>query len=70
MEIVPSGVLRQLVVAFGAALLISSAAVIVREVARRKDPQRQRPNWIVVGVNVACGIAMLIWGIASLVVAG
>lgn len=70
MEIVPiSDLLRQLVLALGAALLVGNLAVIVRERRRRPGDERPKPNWTVVGVNVLLGTVLTVWGVASIIAA-
>ncbi len=70
MQIIPVGeVMRQLIVALGAALVVGNVAVIIRERRRRPDDERPRPNRLLIGVNIAIGLVLATWGVASLVAA-
>jgi hypothetical protein len=61
--------MRQLVLAFGAAMLLGNLAVIVRERFRRDDTDRPKPNKLVVSGGIVVGALMTLWGAASLLVA-
>lgn len=70
MEIIPVGeVMRQLIVALGAALVVGNVAVLVRERRRRPDDDRPRPNRLLIGLNIAIGLVLAVWGTASLLAA-
>lgn len=70
MEIVPVGdLLRQLVLALGAALLLGNLAVVVRERRRKPEDTRPRPNMKIVALNVTIGVILTLWGLSSLLVA-
>lgn len=66
---IPVGdLMRELVVALGAALLVGNGAVIVRE--RLRKDERQKPNMKIVAINIVLGAVMTVWGVASLLSAG
>lgn len=70
MDIFPVGpLLRELVVALGAALIVGNLAVFVRERRRRPDDQGPRPNWTIVFMNLGVGLVLTIWGLGSLIAA-
>jgi hypothetical protein len=61
---------RQLVLALGAAMVIGSVAVLVRERRRRRRPDDgPKPNMKVVALNLGVGLVLTVWGVASIVVA-
>jgi hypothetical protein len=61
---------RQLVLALGAAMVVGSIAVLVRERRRRARPQDgPKPNMKVVALNLGLGAVLTIWGVASIVAA-
>ncbi len=67
MGFIPVGdLMRELVVALGAALLIGNLAVVVRERRRTAEDVRPKPNMKLVAVNVALGVVMTAWGLGSL----
>lgn len=69
-DIVPLGdLMRQLVLALGAAMLLGGVAVLVRERRRRPDDDRPRPNWTVVAVNLVAGSVLTLWGLGSILAA-
>ncbi len=63
------GLLRELVLALGAALAIGNGAVIVRERRREPDDPGPRPNMRLVALNLVVGTILAVWGLASLLVA-
>ena len=68
-SIVPvADLMRQLVLALGAALVVGNLAVVVRERRRPADDQGPRPNMRVVTVNLVVGALLAVWGLGSLVV--
>ena len=68
---IPVGdVMRELVLALGAALLIGNLAVVIRERRRTPTDGRPRPNMKLVAVNVVLGVVMSAWGLSSLIAAG
>lgn len=70
MEIVPvADLLRQLILALGAAMLVGNIAVIVRERRRKPGDDRPRPNMKVVTLNIVLGTVMAVWGLGSILAA-
>lgn len=70
-QIIPVGTLmRQLVVALGAALAVGNVAVVVRERRRKPDDPRRKPNMKVVALNIVIGTVLAVWGVGSLAAAG
>lgn len=70
MGIVPVGdLMRELVLALGAALLVGNIAVLVRERRRKPDDVRGKPNMKIVALNLLVGAVMTAWGLGSLIVA-
>jgi hypothetical protein len=68
---IPVGdLMRELVLALGAALLIGNLAVVVRERRRTAGDLRPKPNMKLVAVNVVLGVVMAAWGLGSLIAAG
>jgi hypothetical protein len=68
-EIIPVGdLLRQLVLALGAALFVGNLAVIVRERRRPADDPGPRPNMKLVALNTLIGAVLAVWGLSSLLV--
>ena len=71
MTIIPVGdIMREIVVALGAALLIGNLAVVVRERRRAPGDERPKPNMKIVTANLIAGALMTVWGLSSLLVAG
>lgn len=71
MGFIPVGdLMRELVLALGAALLVGNIAVVVRERMRSADDMRPKPNMKLVALNVALGIVLAAWGLSSLLAAG
>ena len=63
--------MRQLVLALGAAMLVGSVAVLVRErVGRPGDGDRPKPNMKVVALNLVLGLVLAGWGLSSILAAG
>ncbi len=62
--------MRELVLALGGALLVGNIAVLVRERRRRPGDQRPKPNMKIVGLNLALGAVLAVWGLGSLIAAG
>ncbi len=68
---IPVGdLMRELVLALGAALLLGNLAVVVRERRRSADEERRKPNMKLVMLNVILGVVMAAWGLSSLIAAG
>ena len=71
MGFVPVGdLMRQLVLAMGAAMVVGSIAVFVRERRRKAEDVRPKPNWRVVGLNLVIGLVLTLWGVSSIWAAG
>ncbi len=67
---IPVGdLMRQLVVALGAAMVLGSVAVIVKE-RRRDDDVGPRPSMRVVTLNIVVGLLLSVWGLSSILAAG
>lgn len=65
---IPGGqIMRELVLALGAALMVGNGAVVVRERRRRRGDETPKPNMRFVALNIALGVVMAVWGLASLV---
>lgn len=70
-QIIPIGdLMRQLVLALGAALAVGNLAVVIRERRRKPGDPRPRPNMKVVTLNIVVGTMLAVWGLGSLIVAG
>jgi hypothetical protein len=66
----PAGeIMRELVLALGAALVVGSIAVIVRERTRKPGDKRPKPNMKYVALNILLGVVMAAWGISSILAA-
>ena len=62
--------LRQLVLALGAAMVVGSVAVLIKERRRRKRPDDgPKPNMKVVVLNLGLGMVLTLWGLGSLIAA-
>jgi hypothetical protein len=61
--------MRELVLAIGAAMVVGSVAVIVKE--RRRPPKDKSPraNMKVVALNLFLGSIMTLWGLGSMIAA-
>jgi hypothetical protein len=62
-------IMRELVLALGAAMVVGSAAVVMRERRRKPGETRLKPNMRFVVLNILLGAVMAAWGIASLLAA-
>lgn len=62
--------MRELVLALGAAMVVGSVAVLVRERRREETDLRPKPNMRVVALNLVLGLVLAVWGVGSLVAAG
>ena len=62
--------MRQLVLALGAAMFIGSIAVVVRERRRKPEDLRPAPSWGVVTLNLVVGLVLTLWGVSSILAAG
>jgi hypothetical protein len=61
--------MRELVLALGAALLVGSLAVVVRERRRRPDEVRPKANMKIVALNLVLGTILAVWGLSSMLAA-
>ena len=62
-------IMRELVLALGAAMAVGSAAVVVRERKRKPGETRPKPNMKFVLLNILLGVVMASWGIFSMLAA-
>lgn len=62
-------IMRELVLALGASMVVGSAAVVVRERRRKPGDVRPKPNLRFVVLNILLGATMAAWGIASILAA-
>jgi hypothetical protein len=70
MGFIPVGdLMRELVLALGAAMVVGSLAVLVRERRRGPDDDGPKANKKVVALNLVLGTVLTIWGLASITVA-
>jgi hypothetical protein len=70
MGFIPVGdLMRELVLALGAAMVVGSLAVLVRERRRGPDDAGPQANKKVVALNLVLGTVLAIWGLASMTVA-
>lgn len=68
--ILPLGqILRELILAVGAALLVANVLVLIKDRKNRSDPKRPRPNFKVVWANIAIGLLLAVWGLSSILAA-
>ncbi len=67
MDIFPVGpLMRELVLALGAALVVGNVGVLVRESRRPKGDTGPRPNMRLVALNLVIGAVLTLWGAGSL----
>jgi hypothetical protein len=70
MGFIPVGdVMRELILALGAAMVVGSLAVVVRERRRTPDDHRPKPSMKVVGLNLVLGAVLTVWGLGSILAA-
>jgi hypothetical protein len=70
MGFVPVGdLMRELILALGAALVVGNLAVVVRERRRKPEDLRPKPNMKIVALNLVVGTVLAIWGLGSLIAA-
>jgi drug/metabolite transporter (DMT)-like permease len=62
-------IMRELVLALGAAMVVGSGAVVVREWRRKPGEKRPRPNMKFVLLNILLGAVMAAWGLSSIIAA-
>jgi hypothetical protein len=66
----PAGeIMRELVLALGAALIVGGVAVVVGERTRKPGDTRPKPNMKYVALNIVLGLIMASWGISSILAA-
>ena len=71
MGFIPVGdLMRELVLALGAALLVGNIAVLIRERRRGPGDERPKPNMRIVLLNLVLGTLLAVWGLGSLIAAG
>jgi hypothetical protein len=71
MGFIPVGdLMRELVLALGAALLVGNLAVVVRERVRKRSADDSKPNMKIVALNLLVGFVLTLWGVSSLLAAG
>lgn len=67
---IPVGdVMRELILALGAAMVVGSLAVVVRERRRTASDERPKPSMKVVGLNLVLGAVLTVWGLGSILAA-
>ena len=65
--IFPAGqLMREVILAVGAALVVGNLAVIWNERRRKPDDPRPKPNMKVVALNIVIGIVLTMWGLGSI----
>jgi hypothetical protein len=70
MGFIPVGdLMRELILALGAAMLVGSVAVVVRERRRTPEDERPKPSMKVVGLNLVLGAVLTVWGVGSILAA-
>ena len=70
MGFIPVGdLMRELILALGAALLIGNIAVLIRERRRAPGDVRPKPNMKIVALNMVLGLVLSLWGLASIIAA-
>lgn len=61
--------LRELILAIGAALVVGNVLVLIKHRRNRTNSERARPNFKVVWVNIAIGLLLAVWGLSSILAA-
>jgi hypothetical protein len=70
MGFIPVGdLMRELVLALGAAMVVGSAAVVVRERRRAPSDTGPKPSRAIVALNLAVGLVLTVWGLGSIIAA-
>jgi len=68
--VLPAGeIMREIVLALGAAMVVGSVAVVVRERNRKPGETRPKPNMKYVLLNILLGAVMAAWGMFSILAA-
>ena len=70
MGFIPVGdLMRELVLALGAAMVVGSVAVVVRERRRTPTDTGPKPSRTVVTLNLVLGLVLTVWGLGSIIAA-
>jgi hypothetical protein len=68
--VIPVGdLMRELILALGAAMVVGSAAVVVRERRRKPSDTGPTPSRAVVLLNLVLGVVLTVWGLGSIIAA-
>jgi hypothetical protein len=68
--VIPVGdLMRELILAVGAAMVVGSIAVVVRERRRRPSDTGPEPSRVVVVLNLVLGVVLTVWGLGSIIAA-
>lgn len=67
---IPAGqLMRELVLALGAAMIVGSLAVVFRERRRESTDEGPKPSMRVVTLNLVIGAVLTLWGVSSMLAA-
>lgn len=67
---IPVGdLMRELILALGAAMVVGSIAVVVRERRRTSSDTGPKPSKAVVAMNLILGLVLTVWGLGSIIAA-
>jgi hypothetical protein len=70
MGFIPVGdLMRELVLALGAAMVVGSVAVVVRERRRTSTDTGPKASRTVVALNLVLGLVLTVWGLGSIIAA-
>ena len=70
MGFIPVGdLMRELILALGAAMVVGSAAVVVRERRRKPADTGPKPSKAIVTLNLVVGLVLTVWGLGSIIAA-
>jgi hypothetical protein len=70
MGFIPVGdLMRELILALGAAMLVGSVAVVVRERRRKPADAGPTPSMRIVALNIVLGLVLTVWGLGSIIAA-
>jgi hypothetical protein len=70
MGFIPVGdLMRELVLALGAAMVVGSVAVVVRERRRAPTDTGPKASRTVVALNLVLGLVLTVWGLGSIIAA-
>jgi hypothetical protein len=68
--VIPVGdLMRELILAVGAAMVVGSIAVVVRERRRSPSDTGPKPSRAVVVLNLVLGVVLTVWGVGSIIAA-